>query len=613
MPLREDLLEPIAGDNPSGTDLYYDKVFDQIKEARTEDDDIGPAGDWGRAAKKADHVVVIKLAGETLAKRTKDLRLAGWLVESHFRREGFGVLVPCLDLLRGLQEDFWPTLYPEIEEDGNLDLRVAAIESVTNRVGLALRKAPITKAGLSMEAYRESRVLGYESPDMSSEKMAARQDAIKQGKVTAEDFDKAFAGTAKSFYVDSLAALEGAQERIDELDRFQEEKYGDDYPSTSKFRTALGEVKQIVGLLLNERRKTEPDADQVEEEVEDETPDSPAAADEAVEVEAASAGVAKPKKKAGGATLELTTPEDAYAAVLRAAEFLLEGAPNSPVPYLICAGMRLGETRMQGAWPEAGFAVGPSSETRQKLRALAVDCAWNDLLRAALPVLAEPCARAWLDLQRYIWRAARETGAWPLAGAVVSTVRGVLAERPELRHWTLEDDTATANPETQAWLDAEVVPPVAVEVASSQPEQPVYAAPVVSDAEDSEAESAVVTVHEMALNLLRGGRAGEAIAMMVRDAETQSSGRMRFRRRLQMAQMCVSAGHEDVAFAVLDDLTQEIDRRQLDTWEGSELLAPPLALLLKCLSARPDAGGRREAVFSKLCRIDPNAAMTAGR
>ena len=45
MPLREDLLTPIAGENPSGADLYYDKVFDQIKEARREDDESLPEGD----------------------------------------------------------------------------------------------------------------------------------------------------------------------------------------------------------------------------------------------------------------------------------------------------------------------------------------------------------------------------------------------------------------------------------------------------------------------------------------------------------------------------------------------------------------------------------------
>jgi type VI secretion system protein ImpA len=83
--------------------------------------------------------------------------------------------------------------------------------------------------------------------------------------------------------------------------------------------------------------------------------------------------------------------------------------------------------------------------------------AWKELLRGSLPILASECARAWLDLHRYIWRAAQETGATALAEAVVGTVKSLLMVRPELRHWTLEDDTGAANPETQQWLDATVL------------------------------------------------------------------------------------------------------------------------------------------------------------
>jgi len=32
MPLRDDLLAPISGANPSGKNLKYDRVFDAIKE-----------------------------------------------------------------------------------------------------------------------------------------------------------------------------------------------------------------------------------------------------------------------------------------------------------------------------------------------------------------------------------------------------------------------------------------------------------------------------------------------------------------------------------------------------------------------------------------------------
>jgi type VI secretion system protein ImpA len=117
----------------------------------------------------------------------------------------------------------------------------------------------------------------------------------------------------------------------------------------------------------------------------------------------------------------------------------------------------LGETRRQGPSPQPGFAVGPSSQIRQSLRTFAVCGSWADLLRAALPVLAEPCARAWLDLHRYIWRAAQETGATAITAAVSGNVRELLILRPEMRHWTLEDDTGAANPETQAWIDSEVL------------------------------------------------------------------------------------------------------------------------------------------------------------
>src|ERR1700712_4389158 len=136
MPLREDLLEPIAGNNPSGANLYYDKIFDQIKEARTEDVEIGSAGAWERAPKRADHVLVI--------------RLAGWLIESQLKREGIALLAPCLNLIWQLQIQFWETFYPEIEEDGDLGLRISAIEGIVNRLDTLVRNAPLTRSGLSM-------------------------------------------------------------------------------------------------------------------------------------------------------------------------------------------------------------------------------------------------------------------------------------------------------------------------------------------------------------------------------------------------------------------------------------------------------------------------------
>ena len=73
MPLRDDLLNPIPGDNPSGVSLRYERIYDQIKEARTEDDESIPVGAWQRQAKKAEvlrqHITLGMLYSGTPPKR----------------------------------------------------------------------------------------------------------------------------------------------------------------------------------------------------------------------------------------------------------------------------------------------------------------------------------------------------------------------------------------------------------------------------------------------------------------------------------------------------------------------------------------------------------------
>jgi type VI secretion system protein ImpA len=457
MPLREDLLAPIAGENPSGADLYYDKVFDQIKEARREDDESLPEGDMVLSQKKkADHRAVVKLAGEGLAKKSKDLRLAGWLVESLLRMESFPVLAPGIDLLRALQATFWPTFYPVIEEGGDLELRMLTVETVTGLIATASRKVPLARSGLSFEDYVAAHVVGYEKDATTDAKQEARKDAVDHGRLTAEDFDHAFAATPKGFYVDANAALAESIEATERLDQFQQQTYGDNAPNLSKLRAALEEVHQIAELLLNERRKTEPDPVPVAEK-----PDPGAAGEAGEQGESEEGAEGEPSgesvRRRVVASGQLGRTSDAYALIVESAEFLFQKDPSSPVSYLVCAGLRLGETRMQGPTPAPGFAVGPSPEIRQSLRVLANQGAWKDLMRAALPILASECARAWLDLHRYIWRAGEETGANAISAAVAGTVRSLLIVRPELRHWTLEDDTGAANPETQQWLDSTVL------------------------------------------------------------------------------------------------------------------------------------------------------------
>src|SRR3954466_8919825 len=103
MPLREDLLNPIPGANPSGENLKYSPVYDKIKEARRQDDDA-PQGEWQRERKVADFASVLRLGNEAIATRSKDLQLAAWLTEALLNREGFQGLYQGLNLIKGLVE-----------------------------------------------------------------------------------------------------------------------------------------------------------------------------------------------------------------------------------------------------------------------------------------------------------------------------------------------------------------------------------------------------------------------------------------------------------------------------------------------------------------------------
>ena len=115
MALRDELLNPIAGANPGGVELRYDPLFDKIKEARREDEDV-PQGEWQTTRKTADWPLVISLAKDALTTKSKDLQIAAWLTEALTRREGFGGLRSGLDVVGGMLDQHWEHLYPEIED-----------------------------------------------------------------------------------------------------------------------------------------------------------------------------------------------------------------------------------------------------------------------------------------------------------------------------------------------------------------------------------------------------------------------------------------------------------------------------------------------------------------
>src|SRR5262245_39892841 len=138
------ILASIPGENPSGENLQYTGLHDEIREARRSDDAATKA-DWQTELKTADWDEVTSLAEEALKTRTKDLQVGAWLCEALVNKDGFPGLRDGLKVMRGLHESFWDSIYPEID-DGDMDARANCLALMDRQCSFALKEVALTGA-----------------------------------------------------------------------------------------------------------------------------------------------------------------------------------------------------------------------------------------------------------------------------------------------------------------------------------------------------------------------------------------------------------------------------------------------------------------------------------
>ncbi len=600
--LPDNLLTPISGENPSGKSLRYEPVYGKIKEARREELEL-PQGDWAREVKLADPAAVIKLATDALSKQSKDLQIAVWLTEALLRRDGFEGLLEGLTLLRSLVEQFWDTIYPEAE-DGDVELRVAPLTWLGSYLGEVTRKVPLSSQGFDFWKYQESRAIGTEAACADNDaKTAAREAAIAEGKLTPEEFDKDVAATPRDFYVALADQIAACLEALESLDTLCREKAGQDSPSYTRLQEHLEEIQQVAKTLL----KTKPDPSAARPQRAAAVAESGAPSDEPT--------AETPVEESVPATAPVLTgePQDADDAVRRivsGSNFLFREQPCNPASYLVLRGLRWGELRSGGPSPSPELLVAPSSETRQELKRLSMEGNWQELLSAAEAAMAQPSGRSWLDIQRHVLRACSEMGGDydGVSRAIQTGVKGLLEDMPELLQATFLDDTPVANPETQSWFKELLAPPASPPQEAAEPEEelPAVPAPRVSV---SSSESQPPDALDLALAAAQKGKISEAVEILTREISKERSGRARFERKTQLANLCLTTKHESIAYPILREMADEIERRKLDEWESPEVLAKPLVLLYRCLHKQGGDNGEKQKVYERICRLDPVQAL----
>jgi type VI secretion system protein ImpA len=237
----DELLRPLDGETPCGSDMMFSAEFDQINEARRFDDPSLAQGEWIAEHKEADWARVVQLCEDLLYGRTKDVRVAVWMVEALAKTRGLAGIGEGFRVLAGLCEAYWQHLHPQAE-DGDMEPRIGNLEWLANRATRLVREFALTcspKGNYSTIDFESARALAQ-----SIERNPGQADELADGaRVTLAQFEAARRDTTPQHFVDGVrnAELASAQVRLLQtvLDRF----LGRESPSFSAVLEALDDFR----------------------------------------------------------------------------------------------------------------------------------------------------------------------------------------------------------------------------------------------------------------------------------------------------------------------------------------------------------------------------------
>ena len=219
--------------------------------------------------------------------------------------------------------------------------------------------------------------------------------------------------------------------------------------------------------------------------------------------------------------------------------------------------------------------------------------------------MALPCSRAWLDLQRFVVEAcdALGDGYEAIARAIRCELKALVNDIPQLLDATLMDETPAANPETRAWL---------VSLSQGSSEQAAAAGtPAASSSNGlgTRWPGQPTDAYASALQALREGKERKAFEILQQDIARKRSGRERFRRRMQLVEICATTNKPNVAQPILDDLAAAIETHKLDEWEDPGMVASALATIMKMSTKVQADKAQQQKFFERICRLDPAQAL----
>lgn len=252
------LLAPLPAGDGVGDYLRYDTIYDQIRQARREEDGMLSQGIWEHDLKKADFTEVEQLASLALEFRTKDLQIAGWLTESWLELDGLEGFCKGITLLKKLCQTYWLNIHPQ-EDDEGFEARIRFFEWMNEQFANRLMMQSLTFHSLSQE--KPSLTLADWVAALNMETVAKRSndyakiisDAEAKGKVTLALFRKLLQTTDAWYLQKCYAFATDTLDQIKALFEFTSQKLGKNASGFGRIRTCLDDIIRITKTALDQR------------------------------------------------------------------------------------------------------------------------------------------------------------------------------------------------------------------------------------------------------------------------------------------------------------------------------------------------------------------------
>jgi type VI secretion system ImpA family protein len=325
------LLSPVSEKSPAGELLRYEGTYDRLMEARRVDDPTLEQGVWKRELKKADWHLVNQLCLEALEKKSKDLQIAAWLLESWIHLEGFSGLRAGCHVLVELCRTFWASMYPSLEDP---EYRLAPIHWINEKLLTQLKFIQVTSPE------NPDNALSYTLADWETafhgEQAKAHTELKKDSKrITLEMVQQSAYLTPREFFDGVAEDVNEAYTSCKELESIFDAAFGKESCSLGQFRGVLESILSLI-----------PDLESEEEEHQEMGPEHSFPQEYALETVISHEAVATPLLP------PIRSRAEAYRRLAEAADYLVRTEPHSPAPYLIKRAISWGGMTLEQLLPE---------------------------------------------------------------------------------------------------------------------------------------------------------------------------------------------------------------------------------------------------------------------